>query len=82
MKPAPMSSAIAFTSRRCSFTSSQVSWIVRSGAPESSSCPPGSRLTLASPFCSPMSFPASSTGLQPNRSRRPSSIARIEAAPS
>jgi hypothetical protein len=56
-------SATSRTSRRCSFTSSQVWWIVSSGAPDSSSCPPGSRLTFAPSFSSPMMLSPSKIGL-------------------
>jgi hypothetical protein len=65
MKPTPISSATDFTSRRCSFTSSQVSWIVLSGAPDSSSCPPGSSETLAPSCVRPMMLSPSNTGVQP-----------------
>ncbi len=82
MKPAPISSAICLTSRRCSFTSSQVWWIVSSGAPDSSSWPPGSRLTFAPFLTRPMMLPASVTGSQPKRSDSPVSIALIEHGPS
>ena len=81
MKPAPMSAATASTSAKWPFTSSQVWWIVSSGAPDSSSWPPGSRLTLAPSRSSPISLPASSTGVQLKRSRNPSSMAVIDTGP-
>jgi len=42
----PSSAEIAFTSAMCSLNSRAVSWTVASGAPDSSSCPPGSRVIV------------------------------------
>ena len=69
MNPAPIRSATSRTSRRWVFTSSQVSWMVSTGAPAPS-------LTI------PISLPPSSTGSQPWPSRSPSNMARIEQSPS
>ena len=73
-----------FISARWPWNSSQVSWIVRSGAPESSNCPPGSSVMLAPLSCaSAIGWPASSTGSQPgSRVGDPRSSAPIPRGPS
>jgi hypothetical protein len=71
MKPIPSSSATVFTSSRCRPVSLQIWWMSSSGAPDSSNCPPGSRLTDAPSRSSPMiGSPcrlASRTSAQPKR---------------
>ena len=42
-------------------------WIVRTGAPESSNCPPGSSVIAPSSWVSAMTRPSSSTPVQPKR---------------
>ena len=47
--PMPSSSPTSFTCFRWVCTSSQVWWIVSSGAPDSSNWPPGSRVMVQAP---------------------------------
>src|SRR5690606_30338760 len=68
-KPRPSSSPTALTSRRWLRVSRQVSWMVCSGAPDSSSWPAGSRVTEAPSLARAIRWPCSSLGSQPNRVR-------------
>ena len=80
MKPTPTLSAMSFTSRRCSFTSSQVCGYVQRRAGQFE-LPARLEADIAPSFSSPMSLPPSSTGAQPCRSRSPSSTASTLRSP-
>ncbi len=81
-RPAPSSEATILHSARCLFTSSQVWWIVSSGAPDSSNCPPGSSVTLQVSLLSAITLPFSATGFQPNRVRPSEHRSMLASAPS
>ena len=80
MAATPMGSVTFFIWARWLCTSSQVSWIDSKGAPESSTCPPGSSETLAPSWLSAMTFSPSITASQP-KDCRPVSSARIPRSP-
>ena len=82
MKPIPILSAMSLTWLKCVFTSWQVSCILPKGAPDSSSCPPGSNETFAPSFTSPMMLPASKIGSQSYLSFKPINIDFTDFGPS
>ena len=77
----PSGSQMRFISDRWPWNSLQVSWIVRSGAPESSSCPPGSRVMLAPSFSSAIRSSPSRIRFQPSASATRSSSTAIPRGP-
>ncbi len=78
----PKASLTSFSMSTWALNSRQVSRAVRSGAPDSSICPPGSSVIEAPSFLSPMMFGPSMIGAQPTFARTASSSAPMPRSPS